>query len=66
MKKNDLKPKSGTHFKQVPVEVVKKIIGREGSKETGNTDNLIIERVPVKTEPYSMPALWLRKEERFL
>ena len=66
MKNSDAKPKSGTHFEQVPVEVVKKITDREGSKKTGGTDNLIIERVPVKTEPYSMPILWHRKEERFL
>ena len=66
MKKNDVKPKSRTHFEQVPVDVVKKFTDREGSKETGEPDNLIIERVPVKTEPYSMPVLWLRKEERFL
>ena len=56
MKNSDVKPKSGMHFEQIPLEVVKKIAGREGSNETGKIGNLIIERVPVKTEPYSMPS----------
>ena len=51
MKTSDVKTKSETHFEQVPLEVVKKIAGGEESKETAGTDNLIIERVPVKTEP---------------
>jgi hypothetical protein len=66
MKNSDAKPKSGMHFEQIPLEVVKKIAGQEGSKETAEIDNLTIERVPVKTEPYSMPVLWLRKGERVL
>ena len=60
-KTSDVKPKTGTHFEQVPLEVVKKIVGEEGPKETPGTDNLTIERVPVKTEPYSMPLASLAK-----
>lgn len=56
MKTREVKPKSGTHFEQVPVEVVKKIIGGEEPKETARTDNQIIERVPVKAEPSSMAS----------
>ena len=71
MKNKDVKLKSGTHFEQVPVEVVKKevvkkIIGSEESKKKAGTDNLIIERVPVKTEPYSMLVLSLPKAEHSL
>ena len=61
MKTDDVKPKARTHFEQVPLEVVKKITGGEESKETAETDNLTIERVPVKTEPYSMPSGSLAK-----
>jgi hypothetical protein len=61
MKTSDVKKKSGTHFEQVPLEVVKKIAGAEESKETAGTDNLIMERVPVKTEPYGMPSGLLAK-----
>ena len=61
MKTSDVKTKSETHFEQVPLEVVKKIASAEESKETAGTDNLIIERVPVKTEPYSMPSGLLAK-----
>jgi len=60
-KKSDVKRKPGTHFEQVPLEVVKKITGGEGVKEKAGTDNLIIERVPVKTEPYSMPSRLLHE-----
>jgi len=61
MKTSDVKTKSETHFEQVPLEVVKKIASVEESKKTAGTDNLIIERVPVKTEPYSMPPGLLAK-----
>jgi hypothetical protein len=47
-KTRDVK-KSGTHFEQIPLEVVKKIADQEESKtETAETGNLIIERVSGK------------------
>jgi hypothetical protein len=64
MKTRHVKRKPGTHFEQIPVKVVKKIVGGSGSKKTSGTDNLIIERVPIKTEPYSMLELWLEKAGR--
>ena len=66
MKTKDIKPKSGTHFEQIPLAIVKKITGSEEPTEKAGTDNLTIERVPgknVKTEPYSMQVLSLRKAE---
>jgi hypothetical protein len=54
VKKTRAVKKSGTHFEQIPLEVVKKIADQEGSKtETAETGNLIIEPVSGKTEPYT-------------
>jgi hypothetical protein len=48
--------KSQTHFEQVPLEVVKKVLSGEAVKtDTAGTNNLIVETAPRETKPYSLP-----------
>jgi hypothetical protein len=48
--KDDATRKSRTYFEQVPVEVVKKIAGRDAfAGENAETDNLTVEPVARKT-----------------
>ena len=48
-----------THFEQIPVEVVKKIIDAEVAKkkQTDGNDDVIVETPPCKTEPSSVHSL---------
>jgi hypothetical protein len=47
--------KPGTHFDQIPIEVVKKIADLDvPQKESGGKGNVIVEPASSKTEPYSM------------
>jgi hypothetical protein len=47
--------KPGTHFDQIPIEVVKKIADRDTpKKDNSGRDNVIVEPASSKTEPYSM------------
>jgi hypothetical protein len=48
-----------THFEQIPVEVVKKIIEAEiaEKKQTDGNDDVIVETSPSKTEPSSVHSL---------
>jgi len=57
MNTRNAKQKPRTHFEQVPLAVVKKVIDAEAVKpaKTG-AKNLIVETAPSKTEPYSLPA----------
>jgi hypothetical protein len=47
-----------THFEQVPVAVVEKLLEKEqveaGKKKEGVGGKVVVERPPVKTEPYSV------------
>jgi len=54
---------SGTHFEQIPIEVVKKIAEVDAPKER-KTDagNLFFEPASSKVEPYSMRAELLFRE----
>jgi hypothetical protein len=51
---NFLMRKRRTHFQQVPVELVKKILERQGVKIEVTTPNLVVENPATKTEPYSI------------
>jgi hypothetical protein len=43
---------SRTHFEQIPLEVVKRIVKVDVSRdEKAGTDNMIVERVSRKSEP---------------
>jgi hypothetical protein len=57
MKTRNAKQKPRTHFEQVPLAVVKKLIGAEpvNPAKTG-AKNLIVEAATSKTEPFSLPA----------
>jgi hypothetical protein len=56
MKKNAVKPQALTHFEQIPVESVKKIIlERPSLKTPTGPSNVVAEPTARKTEPYSMP-----------
>lgn len=46
--------KRRTHFQQVPVELVKKILERQGVKIEVTTPNLVVENPATKIEPYSI------------
>jgi hypothetical protein len=42
-----------THFEQIPVEIVKKIVDAEESKEKGiGTADAVVQNPPPKTSPY--------------
>jgi hypothetical protein len=51
---NFLMRKRKTHFQQVPVDVVKKILKRQGVKIEVTTPNVVVETPATKTEPYSV------------
>jgi hypothetical protein len=56
MKKKAVKPQALTHFDQIPVESVKKIIlERPSLKKPTGPSNVVAEPTARKTEPYSMP-----------
>jgi hypothetical protein len=48
-----------THFEQIPVEVVKKIIEAKVAekKQTDGNDDVIVGTPPSKTQPSSVPSL---------
>jgi hypothetical protein len=51
------KRKAQTHFEQVPLEVVKKLLDGEAVKtDRAGTNNLIVETAAGKTERYSLAA----------
>jgi hypothetical protein len=56
MKRKSVKRRVLTHFEQIPVEIVKRIILEKPSlqKPTGPS-NEVVEPTARKTEPYSMP-----------
>ena len=65
MKIRNVKRKPPTHFEQVPVAIVKKIVDAQAPpKKTAGTDNVTVERASGKTHPYSMP--WLSATTRTL
>lgn len=45
--------KAKTHFEQIPVEVVKKIVEQKESQDQ-EMDNIKVERPTAKTEPYGV------------
>jgi hypothetical protein len=51
---NFLMRKGRTHFQQVPVELVKKILQRQDVKIEVTTPNVVVENPATKTEPYSV------------
>ena len=53
-KTSHAKRKSGTHFEQVPLEIVKKIA--DAKTEKAGRDNVVVEPAFKKTEPYYMPT----------
>jgi hypothetical protein len=56
MKKKSVKQHAPTHFEQIPVAIVKKIILEKPSlKKTTGPINMVAEPTAMKTEPYSMP-----------
>jgi hypothetical protein len=56
MKKKSVKRHAPTHFDQIPVEIVKKIILEKPSpKKPTVPSNMVAEPTAMKTEPYSMP-----------
>jgi hypothetical protein len=55
IKTSRAKRKSRTHFEQVPLEVVKKVLGGEALKtDKAGTNALTVETAPRKTRPYSL------------
>jgi hypothetical protein len=64
IKTSRAKRKSQTHFEQVPLEVVKKMLGGEAVKtDTAGTNNLIEETALRETEPYSQAARSIAKAD---
>jgi hypothetical protein len=56
-KKSHAPRKSPTHFKQVPLKVVKRLVGGANpTTKKSRPDNLIVETGRTKTECYSMPT----------
>ena len=56
MKKKSVKPPPLTHFEQIPVASVKKIIlDKPLLKTPRGPGNVVVEPMARKTEPYSMP-----------
>ena len=57
MKTSAFKRKPTTHFEQVPLEVVKKIVDSEAAERArAELHDVIVEPSSQKTEPYSIPA----------
>jgi hypothetical protein len=62
-RKTTVKKKSGTHFEQVPLEVVKKIAEVDAPKERKTVSgNLFFEPPSSKVEPYSVRAESLSRQ----
>jgi hypothetical protein len=62
IKTSRAKRKSQTHFEQVPLEVVEKLLGGEAVKtDRAGPNNLIVETAQTKTEPYSLAARSIAK-----
>ena len=56
MKRKSVTRQAPTHFEQIPVETVKKIILEKPSMKTPTgPSNVVAEPTARKTEPYSMP-----------
>jgi hypothetical protein len=64
MKRKSVKPRATTHFEQISVEIVKKIVVEKPSlknvekpslKKPSGPRNVVAESSVGKTEPYSMP-----------
>jgi hypothetical protein len=55
IKTSRAKRKPRTHFEQVPLEVVKKVLGGEAARiDTAGSKALAVETAPGKTRPYSL------------
>ena len=56
--------KSSTHFAQIPVKIVKKIVDEQKpTRRATDRINVVVEMPSEKTEPYSMPwvpPVWIR------
>lgn len=50
------RPKPRTHFEQIPLEVVRKVVLRDISKKPKTGARVLREPAATKTEPYSMGA----------
>jgi len=63
-RKTTVKKKSGTHFEQIPLEVVKKKIAEVDAPKEQKTvaGNLFFEPPSSKVEPYSVRAESLSRE----
>jgi hypothetical protein len=56
MKRKSVKRRAATHFEQIPVEIVKRIVPEKSSlKKPTGPRNVVAESPARKTEPYSMP-----------
>ena len=52
-KKNGRPQKARTHFEQIPVDAVKKVVGEDVfTMETAGIDNVVVERASGKTKPH--------------
>jgi hypothetical protein len=64
IKTSRAKRESQTHFEQVPLEVVKKVLGGEAVKtERAGTNNLVVETAPRKKKPHRLAARSIAKAE---
>ena len=55
IKTSRAKRKPRTHFEQVPLELVKKVLGGEAVKtDKAGTNDGIVETAPRKTRPYTL------------
>jgi hypothetical protein len=64
IKTSRAKRKSPTYFEQVPLEVVKKVLGGDAvNTDRARTNNLIVETAVKKTEPYRAAARSIAKAD---
>jgi hypothetical protein len=62
IKTSRAKRKSPTYFDQVPLEVLKKLLGRDAvNTDRAGTNNLIVETPVKKNEPYGVAARAIAK-----
>lgn len=55
IKNSRARRESRTHFEQVPLEVVKKVLGGEAVKtDKARTNDVMVETAPRKTRPYAL------------
>jgi hypothetical protein len=55
IKTSRAKRKSRTHFEQVPLEVVKTVLGGEAVKtDKAGTNNFVVKTAPRKTRPHGL------------